>query len=291
MKKLRINAHWAILLLLMGLLTACLASLHTLDAPEQQGDVQVLAPAPTKAATLDQPTADTYALTLTARPTFPPTPEPTFYTPNPLNAEGTPKTATPMPATLMPGQTPATMPPPPTIQVGKTVDLAQGTPVPLNEVIAQSVRRADGKYDTYLIPPWLFLGSGSEINIRLNQLMEIKPGDEALGWTNAEQAAQLSGKPTATPIPTQPLHKIVDLAYGTPVTDGEMIVMHVRRADGTYDEYWLPLSLLKGTSAEINARLDQLMAIQPGDERFWWRTVVDPVTLHTLPTLVSTPTP
>ncbi len=180
MKKIRSGMHWVGLLLLMGLLTACLARLQAIGRPEKQGVIQVLASAPTETVAIDSPTPDAYALTLTALPTFPPTPEPTFYTPNPLNAAGTPKTATPMPATLMPGQTPATMPPPPTIQVGKTVDLSHGTPGPAMII---SVRRKDGKYDIYRIPPQLLEGfNGKDLNQRFDQLMEINPGDEILGW-------------------------------------------------------------------------------------------------------------
>lgn len=282
----RYSLGWLLLVVGVGVFAACLGRLPELSNTGQQPNVQVITAALTGTAVLGTATVDPNALTLTANLTAPPLPPPTFYTPNPLNAEGTPKTATPLPATLAPGQTPATMPPPPTVRVGKRIDLTHGTPVPSNELIAQFVKRADGTLDTYLIPPWLFLGTGAEIEARLNQLLEIKHGDEMLGWTNVTQP---DGTPT--PLPTQPIHKVVDLAHGTPVSDGEMIVMHVHRANGTYDEYWVPLVLLKGATAEINARLDQLMEIQPGDERFWWRTVVGATALHVLPTIVSTPTP
>ncbi|MCX6050870.1 MAG: hypothetical protein NT075_37760 [Chloroflexi bacterium] len=203
MRNVHILLRWVCLLLIFSLLTACLARLQGTGAPAegtQEGIVQVLSPMTNATLALDTPTAEPGGLALTAYPTFPPTPEPTFYTPNPLNAEGTPKTATPMPATLMPGQTPATMPPPPTIRVGKIVDLSHGTP---EAQIIISVRRADGTYDEYNIPTRLFDDvTGEAQNQRFNELMDIKPGDEILGWQsegNNGPASSPSGTETVAP--------------------------------------------------------------------------------------------
>lgn len=232
------------LLLVMGtlvLLAACFARLEEMGKPVQTNQAPAVAIAPTA--------LETQAPPVTVSPTVS------------FTAAITPTATFTMVGTIVP--------PPPTRKVGKRVNLANGTPVPANELIDIPVRRADGTYDSYLVPPWLNIGTGSEVDARLNQLMEIKPGDQSLGFINYAKELEIQGVPSPTPLPTLPLRKRVNLMV-TP--EPELIIMNVHRADGAYDEYWVPGSVFRATTAEIYAKLNQLLEIQPGDEFFGWHS-------------------
>lgn len=120
-------------------------------------------------------TIDPYVLTLTAYPTFPAFPT-SLLTPNPNNLEGTPNTPTP---DLYVVTTVTVEEPPTPLPLGKSVDLTNGTPVPLEQLVIFTVERSDGTADEYRVPPWLLQ---NVTDAYLNELMEIRPGDRLLGW-------------------------------------------------------------------------------------------------------------
>lgn len=198
----RINRFGALLFVLISL--AILTVFYSTQLQEVKmvhgGEVQKImqlqrdSPLPTGAVTAEM-TPDPFVLTLTAYPTFPPFPK-ELLTPNPLNAEGTPNTPTPDRFIV---NTPTVESPPTALPKGKTVDLAQGTPVPQEQIVIFTVIRANGTYDEYYTPPWLL--EKNVTNEYLEQLMSIEPGDRLLGWHSGSRTGGPPSVPAESPEP------------------------------------------------------------------------------------------
>lgn len=150
-----------LLVLLLGVSTACVARLEEMGETGSQGELQVMTPQPETAQPAEPPLTEVATVEPTTEP-FVPTMPPDFVildtpTPTPLGFEpevGPTASATPT--------------------MSAVVDLAEG--IPPQETMVYIVRRADGRLERYLIPVSMLPTDSTYPQVR-DQLLNLGPED------------------------------------------------------------------------------------------------------------------
>lgn len=175
-----------LLVLLLGVLAACVARLEEMGGTGSQGELHLLTPQPETAQPTElpptvvtevvttEPTLDPYFAMLTAYPTFPatPTPEPEGFEPEV-------------------GPTATTRP-----TMSAVVDLAEG--VPPQETMEYIVRRADGRLERYLIPIAMLPTDSTYPQVR-DQLLNLGPEDVLIDAAPLQMRPMLPAPETPPP--------------------------------------------------------------------------------------------